>query len=157
MEREEKRRRVKIFFISAGIVIFLGLIALAIYMTFFSFKECENFSCFQESMKTCRRAGYINDEPEASWGYKIIGGGQQDCSVVIKLVEAKIGGLEIDKLRGLEMECRYRRGFEGYPDKEIENCHGRLKEELQGIVIKKLHTYLIENLGKVDEGLNSAV
>jgi hypothetical protein len=30
-------------------------------------------------------------------------------------------------------------------------CHGKLKEDLQGLVIEKLHGYIIKNLGDIKQ------
>ena len=70
---------------------------------------------------------------------------------------AKEGELGIDRLEGYEMSCFYDRGQGVYPEDDLSKCHGRLKEELQGIIINKLHTYVIENLGKIEEGIDKVV
>jgi len=36
------------------------------------------------------------------------------------------------------------------PESNIGKCTGLLKEGLQDLVIKKLHTYLVQNLGKLN-------
>ena len=73
----------------------------------------------------------------------------------VKLLQAKRGELGIDRLAGYEMECNYPDGVGTYPEKDLEKCHGKLREELQQIIIEKLHAYIIENLGKIDRELNS--
>ena len=139
------------------IVAFIVVASLLVYNNLFYLKQCNNFECFQNAMSSCTRASYVNEEPEASWGYKIQGKSGDDCVIDVKLLQAKQGELGIDKLQGYDMSCYYSRGAKAYPEKDLDKCHGRLKEELQSIIIKKLHTYVIENLGKFDESLNKAV
>lgn len=142
--------------LSISIVLFL-FIAAAVYFTFFLSSKCETFECLKESMIECKRVTYINEEPEASWLYSIKGEENNQCIVDVKLVIAKEGELEINNLVGYSMECSYPIGVGEYPERDLSKCHGRLKEELQTIIIKKLHSYIIENLGSFDSSLNKAV
>ena len=43
------------------------------------------------------------------------------------------------------------------PVENLGLCHGLLKEGLQDLIIKKMHTYIIENMGKINEELESAL
>ncbi len=138
------------------LVLILVLVAVALYLNF-SRVECSDYGCFSQKMSKCSKSSFLNNAPEATWRYNIKGISDNKCEITVKLMQAKEGTLGIDKLTGLEMSCFYALGEATYPEKDLDKCHGRLKEELQGIVIKKLHSYLIENLGKVDEALNSAV
>ncbi len=134
------------------IVIIFGAIT---YIMVFNIEECQNFECFKNSMEKCRRAEYVNEEPEASWAYEIKGAENGLCEVNVKLLLAKKGELGVDRLAGYEMECFYPSGAGTYPEKDLEKCHGKLREELQQIIIEKLHAYIIENLGKIDREINS--
>lgn len=135
-------------------LVFLGF---AIYTTFYQGEQCVNYSCFQKNMAACNEASYINEEPEASWGYNIIGSDGGDCIIRVKLLQAKQGTLEIAGLRGYYMDCYYSKGIATYPEKNLDNCHGRLKEELQGVLINKLYAHILQNLGQISESLKSAV
>jgi hypothetical protein len=128
---------------------------LALYMTFFSFKTCDNFDCFQKEMKECNRVVYINEEPEASWKYYINGEENDKCVVEVTLLQAKKGELGIDKLEGLSMKCSYNIGVANYPEKDLVKCSGKLREELQTIIINKLHSYILGNLGEFNESLQN--
>lgn len=133
------------------VVILLGFI---VYINFFYTKECKSFECFKKGMEKCERVKYTNEEPEASWGYEVKGITEGECEIRVSLLLAKQGELGIDKLTGYEMGCFYPIGEGVYPERNLEKCHGRLKEELQTIIIEKQHKYLLENLGQVDEALN---
>lgn len=139
------------------ILVVIGIVAIAVYMVLFYTSMCNNFSCFQDSMNRCSRSIYINEEPEATWGYRIVGRDGASCVVEVELLYAKKGSLDVDKLQGFTMDCSYPVGVAAYPEKDLSKCHGRLKEELQKIIIEKLHTYVLENLEEVKAGLFQAV
>ena len=37
-----------------------------------------------------------------------------------------------------------------FPESDINNCHGLLKEGLQDLFISKLHRYIVQNLGEIN-------
>ena len=153
--KEWIKRNRKIILILVAIIL-LGVIAL--YLGFFSGERCGNIECFQNAMKICSKASLISEEPEASWLYQIKDlNTAGECEINVKLLQAKEGELGIDRLNGLEMVCTYPRSIFAYPEKDLSKCHGRLKEELQTIIINKLHAYIIENLGQINESLSSAI
>lgn len=153
VEFKEKRRFKRLDIILA--VIIFVLIVFAIYLMKFNIDKCGSFACFKDKMEKCERAEYINEQSEASWGYEIKGKEGNECKIGVSLLLAKKGELGIDKLTGYGMDCFYPLGTGTYPEKELRQCHGRLKEELQQIIINKLHSYIIENLGQIDLGINS--
>lgn len=136
-------------------IIFILIILNGLYIAFFYSGACESFECFQNSMKECDKVSYVNDEPEASWKYQILGKEDNLCVVDVKLLQAKKGELGIDKITGYSMSCYYPIGIGTYPEKDLSKCHGRLKEELQRIVIEKLHSNILENLGEIEDVINS--
>jgi hypothetical protein len=144
-----------ILFVVVGILILLTLLGL--YFVSNYVESCETFECFQGNLNGCTKANYVNEEPEASWGYEIKGYAGNECQINVKLLQVKQGELNLEDLEGFDMDCFYQPGFVSYPEKDLEKCHGRLKEELQTRVIERLHSYILENLGKVDSGLNSAI
>lgn len=135
-------------------VLLILLLAAVIYFMFYYVGKCESFECFKDSMEKCKKIKYVNEEPEASWSYFVKGKAGDLCETEVKLLLAKEGELGIDELVGYEMSCYYQLGTGTYPEKDLSVCHGRLKEELQQIIIDKLHAYIIENLGKIGEGIN---
>lgn len=135
----------------------LVFVALAVHATFFQVPRCATFECYQEHMRLCRSAQYLNDGEEATWRYKILGMQSGACVVEVTLLQPKEGELGIDKLSGYNMECGFPKGIVTYPEKDLGSCHGRLKEEMQEIIIKKLHTYIVDNIGEIDETLQVLV
>lgn len=145
----------KIVYLVLIVLMALALIGV-IYLTFFYFPECQNYDCWQKYMSRCSKASFVNDEAGASWGYEVMGDEGGQCVIEVNLLLAKTGELGIADLVGESMTCSYPLGSAAYAEKNLEKCHGQLKEDLQTIMITKLHTYIIENLEKVGEGLNGA-
>jgi hypothetical protein len=137
-----------------GIIIALIVITLviALYLSF-SAVECVNFQCFQEKMAECKSATYVNEETEASWGYKIKGKRGNQCEIEVSLLGAKEGSLNLRQFEGNSMSCFYDVGIVAYPEKDLDVCQGLLKEDLQGVIIENLHKYIVDNLGDIQEEL----
>ena len=136
------------------VVIALIFLIVALRVSFFYVPKCDTFECFQENMRACKQAVYLNEEPQATWKYEILGKEKDECLVKTSLIQPKQGELKLEKLAGLSMTCAFPLGITTYPEKYLDRCHGLLKEELQTIIIEKLHTYIIENIGDVDESLD---
>ncbi len=139
------------------VAVLIIAIAFAAYFSFFYTPKCANYECFKNHMAKCSKAIYVNDEPVASWGYEIKGISGSNCEIEITLLMAKEGELQITKYVGHTMDCSYPIGVTNYPEKDLSKCHGILREDLQTVIINKLHSYLIENLGKFDESLEKAI
>ena len=136
------------------VVTALVFFVIAFRVTFFYIPSCENFECFQQKMKSCEKAAYINEEAEATWRYEIEGIANDECQIKVKLLQPKQGSLGIGRLSGYEMTCSFPKGGATYPEGFLDRCHGRLKEEFQSIVINKLHSYILENIGEIDESVD---
>jgi len=138
-------------------VLALVAIFIALYFTLYDPVKCGTYECFQEKMRSCEKATYINEEPEASWKYEILKEENGACNIQVTMLQAKKGELELDRLNGYSMICMYPKGIVTYPDKDLGACTGQLKEELQSIVIKKLYGYIIDNLGELNQSLRNAI
>jgi hypothetical protein len=108
-------------------------------------------------MTKCKRASFVNEQTEASWGYEIKGKADNQCTIEVTLLLAKKGELRISEIVGDSMICSYKIGTATYAEKDLSVCHGLLKEELQTLIINKLHAYILENLGQVAEGLEQGI
>ena len=139
-----------------GVLAVLFLIA-AVRTTFFYIPICSNFECFQKAMRDCDQIKFLNDGPEATWRYEIIFEERSNCGIEVTFLQPKAGDLELETLSGESMTCTFPKGSTVYPEKGLDRCTGPLKEGLQKIIIKKLHTYIIENLGEIDENLGKLV
>ena len=106
-------------------------------------------------MQKCAFTTFINEEPEASWQYDIQGKSGKSCLVQVTLLQAKEGDLNLNLFEGHRMICSYDLGLAAYPERDMARCHGLLKEDLQSVLITKLHEYVINNLGAIQEAFNN--
>jgi len=142
------------------IILLIGIVIVVIvliYFVFFYKNSCKDASCFSAAQKKCSKVSYLNDGEDATWLYKIKGKKKDNCIVEVKLLQAKKGSAELEKLSGLEMICSLPLGYVGEPQKDLSFCHGLLKEELQELLIQKMHSYILTNLGKIDDALKSVL
>lgn len=142
------------------LILFLGIIIIligAIYFTFYFSYTCEDMACFKAHQRECSRTKFVNDAEDISWEYKIIEETNKACEIRVKVLKVKQGSTEKKRIEGKDMVCYLPMGDDTSPESEISNCHGILKEELQDMIIGKLHLYVIENIGEISEELKKAV
>ena|SRR3989304_1571169 len=150
---KETRKKVYI----ALIILVVLAAAGALYLSFAYAPQCQNYECWQKAMERCSKATFVSEETEATWRYTIAGTKDKQCMISVELLLAKKGELGISNLIGETMTCYYPLGESAYAEKDLSKCHGILKEDLQALMINKLHAYVLENLGKIEEGLKQAV
>jgi hypothetical protein len=147
---EVLKRRVGI----ALIILFVALILFSGYFLFYYPKLCEDTTgeCFVDAMDNCKSVSWIKEDEQASWVYAIKGGGVNGaCKVEVKLLKMKQGTIDSEKLQGKAMICNVLKGETRFPEKDISRCSGELKEELQDLIIQRMHNYLLENVGMIGE------
>lgn len=137
------------------LVVFAVVLAvlLVLYYFFLFTERCENQSCFNNYLVQCKRISWINDAEEATWLYTIKGKSGRTCEVEIKLLVIKKGKLDIGAAEGKSMVCSLPLDVMANPGSDLALCTGPLKEELQDLIIKKMHSYILENLGEISEEL----
>ena len=142
---------------SKEIISFVLIIVSLFIALYYSLQveRCPDAACFREKMLKCREATYVNEEPQASWGYHIIGKDEEKCNIEVTLLNAKEGELKLLDYEGKSMTCSYDYNTFAYPEKDLEACHGELKEGVQSIIIEKLYKYIISNLGNIAEQLRN--
>jgi len=127
------------------------LVIFSVYLMFFYSVPCNDKDCFDNAMLKCKKVSLIKEYEEASWLYRIIGGsGEDNCRVEVKLLKLKEGSIDSEKLQGKSMICDVLK-TETRPEQDTSKCSGVLKEELQDIIIKRMHEYILENLGEIKE------
>jgi hypothetical protein len=149
---EERGQIGKTIIFFAIILIFIG----AIYFTFFFTYSCDNLACFKAHQRECSKTHFINQEEETVWDYKIIGEENKACKIEIEVLQVKQGETSRKRLENKMMTCYLPIGDDSVPEADISVCHGILKEELQAIIIEKLHLYVVENIGEISSELTSA-
>lgn len=129
-------------------VVLIGLVLLG-WNFFFSYDDCRDSACFNEKLADCDRARFIGGD-EMIFEYVIKGKSGGNCEVVVTLLQGELNNAESIKLENQAMTCSLPLGAVVAPESDINVCHGMLKEGLQDLIIKKLHTYLVQNLGRLN-------
>jgi hypothetical protein len=138
------------------VVVFLIIIATVYYFFFYS-EECISQECFLENLASCNKAKWINEAAEASWLYDIKGRSLEKCEINVKLLYIKEGEISVSELEGKSMSCSLPLGLITSPEQNLEDCSGELKEDLQDIIIKRMHSYILKNVGEVTDELISPI
>jgi hypothetical protein len=131
------------------ILVVVGLIVGG-YFLFFSVRVCESSECFYDSIENCDKVSFIREGDNANWKYGVIGEGLNGCDVEVELLNVNEGSIENEILEGKKMICDF--SGVGFPEEDIFSCSGVLREEIQERIIEKMHNYLLENIGEVEEG-----
>jgi hypothetical protein len=145
----KKSRNWKAYLI-IGIII---LLIAAVYFTFFFYYSCDDLACFQAHQKECAKTKFINDEEETTWKYTIQGKEGDKCEINVEVLNIKKGSANKQKLEGKDMNCLLPLGSIALPEADLARCHGELKEDMQNLIIQKLHAYIIENVEEIHEEL----
>ena len=134
------------------IILILALILFSGYFLFYYVKPVATSQEFVNAMSSCKSASWIKEDFQASWLYTIKSRtGGDACEVSVRLLKLKAGTTEADKLQGKEMVCVVQKGETQFPEKDISRCSGLLKEELQDIIIQRMHNYLLQNVGEIEQ------
>ena len=141
-------KRTKLFLIFLGIAVF----AFLIWLMFSYSRTCENQTCFQDYLKDCKKANYINTG-QMIFQYSILGKSNNQCQVNVKLLQGDLKNQDSIKLEKSEMICNLPLNTIMNPESDISLCHGALKEGLQELIIQKLQIYIVQNLGKMNADL----
>ncbi|MDO8516858.1 MAG: hypothetical protein Q7S33_01925 [Nanoarchaeota archaeon] len=145
----EKIRKTKkiilIFFIAL-----IGLLIVAwIWASFFYYTPCIDDGCFNENLGNCHNAKYTKYS-NMTLLYTIQGKQNNNCLVSVKLIEGDLSNQDSLALENKEMLCEIPYGMIIAPEANIDNCHGLLKEGLQDLILSRLHSYIVQNLGKIN-------
>ena len=151
-----KRGRVLAFIL---IILILIVIAVAVYFTVFFYYKCPNndAACYLSHQEKCARTKFTYDKEDTTMYYKIKGKTNDMCDIQVRILEVKVGSAEKINLKNKEMVCSLPIGSVRYPEEDLKKCHGILREEIQEIIIKNAHAYIVSNIGKVSEELGKVV
>jgi len=133
------------------IVIVLILLIVALYYIYFSPKKCTTDTCFATALANCDKSTYIKDDGSEIIKYSINGANSWQCEINVQVQQIKTGPAELSIIEGKDMLCSIPLGSIADPARDLKNCHGLLKEEIQDIMIQRLHSQIIENLGQISE------
>ena len=129
------------------------IIIWTVYVVFLQSENCQNQECFSRDLILCKKASWLNDGKEATWKYLIKEKKDNLCEVEVTFLLAKTGEVSMTKLEGQSMICSLPLGILTSPEENLESCEGKLKESFQDLIIKRMHSYILKNLGEIGEGL----
>ena len=132
--------------IIAAVVLCIGVGLLFILL---GYSECDDWDCFNDKLSSCSRTRFIGGS-KMIFEYTIKGSKGDECEVGVQLLQGELNNQDSVKLEMQKMTCMLPKGVVMIPESDIGNCHGILKEGLQDLVIQKLHTYLVQNLGRIN-------
>ncbi|MEM2956513.1 MAG: hypothetical protein QW041_02995 [Candidatus Pacearchaeota archaeon] len=132
------------------IILTIAIIAILIYF-FVYMPECENIECFKDALLRCKRMGFLNERENSVWIYKIKGFSGGECKIYAKLISIKTDTYTGSIIAGKDMTCYIPKNLLGafMPEEKIEYCHGILKEEIQRLMIEKMHLYIVQNIKEI--------
>lgn len=132
------------------IILITGLIAFSGYFLFFYATPVANSQEFANAMTSCKSASWMRNDSQANWLYTITGReGKEACKIEVELLKIQEGTIDLEGLEGKKMICISQKGETQFPEKDIFSCTGELKEELQNIIIQRMHNYLLQNVGQI--------
>ncbi len=140
-----------------AIIVVAVILIITLYFTFFFSYTCKDIACYKSHQEKCVKTTFIDDTKEITWYYEIKGKKGKTCEIYVEVLQIKEGSPDKLSLEGQSMNCYLPLKDTRIPRSDISLCHGILKEELQNIIIKKLHSYVVENIGEIKEELKSAV
>jgi len=136
----------------ALIILIIALVVFTGYFLIFYAKPCSDSTCFSYAMRSCKHVSWVKQDAQAEWIYTIKGNAKGDaCKVEVILKKMKEGTVDSEGLQGKEMLCTALKSETQFPEKDISHCSGELKEELQDLIIQRMHNYLLENVGEIQE------
>jgi len=136
----------------ALIILIIALITFSSYFLFFYVRPVSNVQEFVDAMANCKKVSWTREDIQANWLYTITGNAKGDaCDVEVQLLKMKEGAIGNEELQGKKMTCVILKSEIKLPEKDISRCTGLLKEELQEIIIQRIHNYLLNNIGEVKE------
>jgi len=134
------------------IILVIGLVGFATYIVFFIPNACDSFECYERALYDCDRVWLIKEDDSYIWRYEVLNAVHSNsCNVKVRLLKLKDGNMKIETLQNKEMICVVDRVDDVFPEKDMARCNGPLKEELQQVIIDRMHNYLLENLGEINE------
>ena len=154
-KQSSKKSFGKINFIVLLIIVLL-LIILGLFFKFY-YPLCENEECFSDSLIKCSKAGYYSETSDTTIFYKILGKEKDKCQVFVQLKTVKQGSIELLALEEKTMICDIPLKTYIKPEQNIKNCHGELREEVQEIMIQRMHSQILENIGDISKEISQVI
>jgi len=131
------------------VLVVFAVIIYVVWFFFFSYASCDTWDCFNSRLERCDRVKFIGGD-DMTFEYSINGKSGEDCNVGVELLQGELSNQDSIALEGKSMVCSLPNGVIMIPESNIGYCHGLLKEGLQDLIIKELHSTLVQNLGRLN-------
>ena len=131
-------------------LVILAVLVWGVWAAFFGYATCDNWDCFNAKLEDCGKVKFIGESQNMIFEYTVEGDKGDECEVGVQLLQGELNRQDSIKLEGHKMTCYLPEGVIMIPDSDIGKCSGLLKEGLQDLLIKKMHTYLVQNLGTLN-------
>ena len=134
-------------------IICIALIVISICYLIFAKPKCLSQGCFLNSLWKCKPLTFYNEQENSTWYYSIKGYSQDSCRVYVEAVKLQTDLETANAMVGKSMICDIPRDISGsfLPEAKIEYCHGLLKEAIQDLIIKKMHLFIVQNIGQISQ------
>ena len=135
----------------------LAIIVILIIIFYFGYKNtCTTEECFNDAVKTCSPIKYDKLVTNNIYKYSISRSIGSNCNIQVSLEKLSVGtdfNTKI-KLEGKSMKCVIPKSdLEYLSINQVEDllsyCTGSLKEGIYELIIKKMYSIIISNLGEV--------
>ncbi len=130
-------------------LVILAVLLWGVWAAFFSYATCENWDCFNSKLKGCGKTKFIGGD-KMIFEYTIEGIKDDRCEVGVQLLQGELNNQDSITLENRKMTCMLPKGVVIIPESNIGRCSGSLKEGLQDLIINKMHSYLVQNLGRLN-------
>jgi hypothetical protein len=140
------------------VILSILLVAIIAYYVLFYMRPCNSNDCFINSFDKCKKVSFIKEDSQATWQYKLIGNeGKGKCKVEVYLQRLNQGTVENQRLEGKLMVCLVGKESALEVEGDLSKCSGALKEEMQEVVIQRMHNYLLKNCGEIKVNFNASL
>ncbi|MEA3378278.1 MAG: hypothetical protein U9Q69_01430 [Nanoarchaeota archaeon] len=169
MADKENEKRVdwrEVFSWKKALIIITSLILISFFAYHFGYikKTCTTNECFEDAMKSCSPAKYLKLQNLNYYTYSIKGRRGDFCLIHIEL-KKMAEGTSLEKkimFEGKDMKCKVPlRALKDISSSQVEGmlnyCSGPLKESMYELIIKKLYTLIISNMGDIIGEIQSTI
>ncbi len=136
-------------------ILILGALFIAYQLGAFK-KTCEDQGCFKDALNNCAYAKFLTTKNFNYYLYTIKGSTNGACKIQVDLKKMAVGtpAEKIEQFEGKAMTCYLSKqelakmesiDFDG----TLNYCTGPLKEAMYELIIEKLYTVIIQNMGQV--------
>jgi galactitol-specific phosphotransferase system IIB component len=137
-------------------VIIIGLGMWYYFVGFGTVTKCDDMECYRENLLKCKKSWVINEDNNYVYRYEILkDNGDSYCDVDVILSRVINGVMDSQDLEGLNMVCKINKYDDSLPESDMLVCSGKLREELQEIIIERMHNQILQNLDQINEGFRS--